>query len=109
MRSAGTSTSVTPRKENSNFTGYFGGSSEVCFTIVAYGVGDRRLKHHPPRLASQLNSHAQVAPLAASSLLENALPAGNEMQAIPDGMLGTPLSLALSVIADSGHHRIDGA
>jgi hypothetical protein len=33
MRSAGTSTSVTPRKENKSFTRYFGGCSEVCFTM----------------------------------------------------------------------------
>jgi hypothetical protein len=33
MRSAGTSTSVTPRKENRSFMRYFGGCSEVCFTI----------------------------------------------------------------------------
>src|SRR5216683_4779929 len=33
MRSAGTSTSVTPRKENKSFTRYLGGCSEVCFTI----------------------------------------------------------------------------
>src|SRR5437762_237820 len=33
MRSAGTSTSVTPRKENSNFTRYLGGCSEVCLTM----------------------------------------------------------------------------
>jgi hypothetical protein len=33
MRSAGTSTSLTPRKENKSFTRYFGGCSEVCFTM----------------------------------------------------------------------------
>ncbi len=33
MRSAGTSTSVTPRKENKSFTRYMGGCSEVCFTM----------------------------------------------------------------------------
>src|SRR6266478_5738258 len=33
MRSAATSTSVTPRKENKSFTRYLGGCSEVCFTI----------------------------------------------------------------------------
>src|SRR6266446_9883225 len=33
MRSAGTSTSVTPRKENKSFTRYLGGCSEVCFTM----------------------------------------------------------------------------
>src|SRR6267143_3060244 len=33
MRSAGTSTSVTPRKEKSSFTRYLGGCSEVCFTM----------------------------------------------------------------------------
>src|SRR5258707_15006072 len=35
MRSAGTSTSVTPRKENKSFTRYLGGCSEVCFTMWA--------------------------------------------------------------------------
>src|SRR6267143_2078917 len=35
MRSAGTSTSVTPRKEKSSFTRYLGGCSAVCFTIWA--------------------------------------------------------------------------
>jgi hypothetical protein len=33
MRSAGTSTSETPRKENKSLTRYFGGYSEVCFTM----------------------------------------------------------------------------
>jgi signal transduction histidine kinase len=33
MRSAGTSTSVTPRNENSNFTRYLGGCSEVCLMM----------------------------------------------------------------------------
>src|SRR6266481_2366119 len=33
MRSAATSTSVTPRKENKSFTRYLGGCFEVCFTI----------------------------------------------------------------------------
>ena len=33
MRSAGTSTSVTPRKENRSFTRYLCGCSEVCFTM----------------------------------------------------------------------------
>ena len=33
MQSAGTSTSVTPRKENKSFTRYLGGCSEVCFTM----------------------------------------------------------------------------
>src|SRR6476660_3156502 len=33
MRSAGTSTSLTPRKENRSFTRYLSGCSEVCLTI----------------------------------------------------------------------------
>src|SRR5215471_13785483 len=33
MRSAGTSTSLTPRKEKSSFTRYLGGSWEICLTM----------------------------------------------------------------------------
>jgi len=34
MRSSGTSTSLTPRKEKSSLTRYFGGFSEVFRTIL---------------------------------------------------------------------------
>jgi hypothetical protein len=53
MRSAGTSTSVTPRKVNKSFTRYFGGCSEVTNS-----VGDRSLEHYTLGLeASKVHAH----------------------------------------------------
>jgi hypothetical protein len=58
MRSAGTSTSLTPRKENKSFTRYLGGLFRGLFHDVANGVGDRSLEHYSLGLeASKVHTH----------------------------------------------------
>jgi len=58
MQSAGTSTSVTPRKENKSFTRYLGGLFRRLFHNVANSVSDRSLEHYTLGLqASKVHTH----------------------------------------------------
>ena len=58
MRSAGTSTSVTPRKENKSFTRYLGGCFRSLFHNVTSSVGDRSPEHYTLGLeASEVHAY----------------------------------------------------
>jgi hypothetical protein len=92
IRSAGTSTSVTPRKENRSFTRYFGGCSN--------SAGDRSLEHYTLGLeASEVDAH-DLARLEHRSCTKILPP--REVKCICDGLaLGTRLPASYHVYAFS--------